>query len=65
MPIFEYRCKKCGHQFDALVRHSDEKVSCKFCDSKDLERLFSAFAVQVSGGNGGVSSCPTGTCPLP
>lgn len=64
MPIFEYRCKECGHQFDALVRNEKEEVVCKACGNKDLDRLFSAFAVKSSGGRAEALSCPTGTCPI-
>ena len=24
MPIFEYECKKCGHQFEALLKSASE-----------------------------------------
>ena len=64
MPIFEYRCKACGHQFDALVRNEREEAACNACGGKDLDRLLSAFAVKSNSGRAEVSSCPTGTCPI-
>ena len=44
MPIYEFQCRACGHQFEALVRGAD-KAACPSCRSEDLERLLSMFAV--------------------
>ena len=44
MPIHEYRCLACGHQFETLVRAQDTPV-CERCQSTQLERLLSMFAV--------------------
>jgi putative FmdB family regulatory protein len=61
VPFFEYRCRKCGHQFETLVMSPSEEVICEACNSKDLERLLSGFAVQ-GGGTPGSSGClPGGT----
>jgi len=62
MPIYEYRCSKCGQEFETLVRNSNEKIKCEKCGSARVEKLFSTFAASVK--QGGSSSCPTGTCPL-
>lgn len=64
MPIFEYRCKNCGHRFDALVRNSGEKISCESCGNQEVVRLISTFAVRSDDRSNSASSCPTGTCPL-
>ena len=45
MPIFEYRCKSCGQQFEALVRKSDTPT-CPSCQSVDLEKLLSLPVVK-------------------
>lgn len=45
MPIFEYSCRGCGHQFEALVRGS-KVPSCPECKSEDLEKQFSLPAVK-------------------
>ena len=45
MPIFEYTCRNCTHQFEALVRGS-KVPSCPECQSQDLERLVSLPAVK-------------------
>ena len=59
MPIYEYKCKKCGEITEILVRReSDEKsVSCKKCGSKKLEKIFSLFS-----SGGGCSSCSSEKC---
>ena len=45
MPIFEYICKSCNHQFEALVRGSKTPV-CPECRGEDLEKQFSLPAVK-------------------
>lgn len=40
MPIYEYSCKACDHQFEALIRGQKTPV-CPSCQSEDLERLLS------------------------
>jgi len=35
MPIFEYVCKECDHQFEALV-YGSNKAECPKCQSKKL-----------------------------
>lgn len=45
MPIYEYKCSQCGHEFEALVRPPAAKASCPQCKSERLEQQLSAFAV--------------------
>ena len=40
MPIYEYTCKSCGHEFEALVRKG-KTPACASCGAADLERRFS------------------------
>ena len=44
MPLYEYRCRTCSRRFETLV-FGNEKPSCPKCQGKDLEKLWSAFAV--------------------
>ena len=44
MPIFEYLCKTCDSDFEALV-HSGQTPACPSCEGVELEKKFSAFAV--------------------
>lgn len=48
MPIYEYRCRACQHDFETLVRSGDQPA-CPACASPDLERLLSLFAVDSDG----------------
>lgn len=43
MPLFEYACRQCHHEFEALVRTTDTP-ECPSCHGADLERRFSVFA---------------------
>ena len=44
MPLYDFHCGACGHEFEALVRHNDVP-ECPACHSRTLERLLSSFAV--------------------
>jgi putative FmdB family regulatory protein len=44
MPLYDYVCKACGHEFEALVRTGDVP-SCPECRSADLDRQLSTFAM--------------------
>jgi len=67
MPIFEYKCNKCGHMTEFLEKKADvRKHVCERCQSSDLQKLFSGFSVGQRNNltPRGNDSCPTGTCPL-
>jgi len=59
MPIYEYKCKKCGHKFEKLV-FGKEKIKCEKCGTEQIEKLFSNFAISQKSNNS--SSCEGGTC---
>jgi putative FmdB family regulatory protein len=49
MPLYEYRCLKCGHQFEKIQSFSaPEEKECPVCQGP-VERLISAPAVQFKG----------------
>jgi len=58
MPVFEYKCKKCGFKFEKLV-FGEEKIQCPKCKSTSLEKLFSSFNVGKKSNSKG---CEGGTC---
>lgn len=69
MPIYTYICKDCGKKSDFLIRTNNqgEEKTCKKCNSKNLEKTFSTFAVNTSSSKSDLNSssggsCPTGTC---
>jgi putative FmdB family regulatory protein len=63
MPIFEYLCQECQHEFEALVFGRD-KASCPKCHSKKLAPQLSVFAVASKGMSAkGSSAAPSsGAC---
>jgi len=64
MPIYEYRCKKCGHVMEVLEKaDADGQHKCPKCGKERMEKLVSTFGVG-SGTKQSGGSCPTGTCPL-
>lgn len=48
MPLYDFRCRACGHDFETLVRAQDPPPSCASCRSQDLERQLSTFATTSS-----------------
>ena len=66
MPIFEYRCKACGHDFE-LLRFSSDKdgdIECPKCGKKKAERLMSVFGGTSAGSCGSCSSTSCSTSPF-
>ena len=50
MPIYEYECRGCGHQFEFLLLPSNPATpTCPECKSLELERVISMFAVSSDG----------------
>ena len=51
MPIYEYKCQKCGKQFEAFQGISDPELkSCKFCKGKVHKLVsLSSFSLKGSG----------------
>jgi putative FmdB family regulatory protein len=43
MPIYDFKCRECGHGFEELVR-LNETVDCPKCRAKNAERQFSPSA---------------------
>ena len=63
MPIFEYICKECDHEFEVLV-YGSEKPACPKCHGKKLAPQLSVFAVSAKGASPGPSRAagPCGSC---
>jgi putative FmdB family regulatory protein len=52
VPTYEYRCKMCGHQFEAFQRMSDEPLKeCPKC-GKPVERMISSGMGIIFKGSG-------------
>jgi putative FmdB family regulatory protein len=51
MPIYEYQCKSCGHELEALQKISDALlVDCPECAKPELKKQISAAAFRLKGG---------------
>lgn len=51
MPIYEYRCSRCGHELDALQKISDEPLTvCPKCSESALVKKISAAGFRLKGG---------------
>lgn len=46
MPLYEYACKACAHEFETLVT-GGQTPECPACHATTLERKLSAFAARV------------------
>lgn len=56
MPIYEYKCDKCKHEFEMLTIGMSEKAeaTCPKCKSRKTKKMMSAF------GRGKYSSLSSG-----
>ena len=66
MPVYSYKCNKCGYEFDLLVGVGKGEVQykCPKCGNEDLKRILSAPArVDVKEGSSTSSSSVNSTCP--
>jgi putative FmdB family regulatory protein len=72
MPIFEFSCDQCTHQFEELVLHEPADVHCPKCGSKETHKLLSRCRSKISGNGslgtvpsasgGGCAGCSGGSC---
>ncbi|MBW2465766.1 MAG: zinc ribbon domain-containing protein [Deltaproteobacteria bacterium] len=54
MPIYEYRCKDCDTVFETFVSSisDSDKVVCKKCAGKNVEKQISTFTSHLPGNAG-------------
>jgi len=63
MPLYEYKCEKCGAKFEDLQSSgSTKKPPCPSCKGTAVAKQFSAFAItnqpeQAACGEGGCGRC--------
>jgi putative FmdB family regulatory protein len=51
MPFYEYQCKSCGHELEAMQKVSDAPLrKCPECGKAQLTRLMSAPVFRLKGG---------------
>jgi putative FmdB family regulatory protein len=57
MPIYEYRCRGCGGDFETYVHTAAAAVACPACASDNVMRKLSVFGLKS---DGPVASMPMG-----
>ncbi len=66
MPIYEYNCQQCDHQFSKRrsMSAADQPVTCPECGSPNTKRALSLFAAPCKQGNtsNSCSGCSSGSC---
>ena len=51
MPIYDYKCSNCGHQFELIQKFSDQPAEiCPQCSQKSVQKLVSAPSFRLKGG---------------
>jgi putative FmdB family regulatory protein len=51
MPFYEYQCKNCGHDLEAMQKINDAPLKkCPHCGKSQLQRLMSAPVFRLKGG---------------
>lgn len=62
MPIYEYKCVKCGHFFEKLIINScDENVICPECNAKQVKKMLSSVSfIGMPSGDKCASNTPNG-----
>ena len=50
MPLYEYRCEACHHQFEKIQKFSDDPITvCPSCGKGPVVKLLSSPAIQFKG----------------
>jgi putative FmdB family regulatory protein len=64
MPLYEYRCSKCGEEFEINLRFSeaDRIPACPKCESPKTKKIISKVAVYTVSGSGSSSSTSSNSC---
>jgi putative FmdB family regulatory protein len=59
MPIYEYRCEKCGNEFEEYMSINDSNPDCPEC-GKTTQKLISRFLGVIKGSENRSIDCLVG-----
>jgi putative FmdB family regulatory protein len=72
MPIYEFKCRSCGKEFEELVLNKSAEVLCPSCGKANIEKWMSSFRSKIggddfgdfssSGGAGACGGCTQTSC---
>jgi putative FmdB family regulatory protein len=49
MPLFDFECKACHHQYEAMARSGEPLPACPECKSGEVEKLLSFKSISGEG----------------
>lgn len=50
MPIYVYKCEKCGHELEQIQKMSDEPLKeCPSCKEEGLQKQLTSSSFQLKG----------------
>jgi len=52
MPLYDFKCSKCGHVFESLEKHTITYKKCPKC-KKRANKVLGSFSFKVNGHNVG------------
>ncbi|MCL2337737.1 MAG: zinc ribbon domain-containing protein [Firmicutes bacterium] len=64
MPIYEFRCHKCGHRFEKLcpIGENGAKMQCPTCAAPAPNRVMSGFCASGTDSGSSCGSCSSSNC---
>ena len=62
MPLFEYICKDCARPFERIVPRYDSETDCPHCNSENIEKQLSVFAVAGTSGGSAADAAAEAGC---
>ena len=65
MPIYEFICSNCEHQFEALVPRPGAKAPCPECGGKKVKQAISRPGGFNMKGSAAADVCPSTGAPKP